>query len=190
MMSSTARPAAAVKVGASRRGGAGILCGLQGSAPRIEAAAARIRWAVEPLLEGGQPGAVPMVLGLPSRWWPWCTGPAAGGRVSWRWRAACRRVGHLRRQPFPAGLHPGSEADARRRNASALVAPHSIPGAGEREDGSAGRSAASHRGLRHGLVSSVHPAGELETEARAVIERLASGPAAALRKTRCSQLRR
>lgn len=38
--------------------------------------------------------------------------------------------------------------------------------------------------LRYGLVSAVHPADELESAATAVIERLAAGPAVALRKTK------
>ena len=36
----------------------------------------------------------------------------------------------------------------------------------------------------HGLVSSVHPAGELDAAVAAVIGRLAAGPAVALRKTK------
>lgn len=38
--------------------------------------------------------------------------------------------------------------------------------------------------LSYGLVSSVHPAAELESAAESVIERLAAGPAVALRKTK------
>lgn len=167
----------AVKV--VRLGGAGRgFCAGAGISAEDQAAARGSGGAIDPLLEAVN-RAVPMIAGLPKPVVAVVHGPAAGVGVSLA--LACDIVLASETAFFllaftRIGLMPDG-------GASALVAA------------SVGRARAMKMALLAdrlpateafacGLVSSVHPAGELEAEATAVIERLAAGPAAALRKTK------
>lgn len=167
----------AVKV--VRLGGAGRgFCAGAGISAEDQAAARGSGGSVDPLLEAVN-RAVPMIAGLPKPVVAVVHGPAAGVGVSLA--LACDIVLASETAFFllaftKIGLMPDG-------GASALVAA-SIGRARAMKMALLADRLPATEAFACGLVSSVHPAGELETEARAVIERLASGPAAALRKTK------
>lgn len=167
----------AVKV--VRLGGAGRgFCAGAGISAEDQAAAGHFGGGIDPLLEAVN-RAVTMIVGLPKPVVAVIQGPAAGVGVSLA--LACDIVLASETAFFllaftKIGLMPDG-------GASALVAA------------SIGRTRAMKMALLAerlpaaeafdcGLVSSVHPADELESAVAAVIEKLGSGPAVALRKTK------
>ena len=167
----------AVKV--VRLGGAGRgFCAGAGISAEDQSAAGHFGGGIDPLLEAVN-RAVTMIVGLPKPVVAVVQGPAAGVGVSLA--LACDIVLASETAFFllaftKIGLMPDG-------GASALVAA------------SIGRTRAMRMALLaerlpaaeafdYGLVSSVHPADELEPAVTAVIEKLGSGPAVALRKTK------
>jgi enoyl-CoA hydratase len=162
-----------------RLGGAGRgFCAGAGISAEDQAAARGASGSIDPLLEAVN-RAVPMIAGLAKPVVAVVHGPAAGVGVSLA--LACDIILASETAFFllaftKIGLMPDG-------GASALVAA------------SVGRTRAMKMALLaerlpareafdHGLVSSVHPAEELESAVVAVIEKLATGPAIALRKTK------
>jgi len=166
----------AVKV--VRLGGAGRgFCAGAGISAEDQSAAGHFGGGIDPLLEAVN-RAVTMIVGLPKPVVAVVQGPAAGVGVSLA--LACDIVLASETAFFLAFTKIGLMPDG---GASALVAA------------SIGRTRAMKMALLaerlpaaeafgYGLVSSVHPADELESAVAAVIEKLGSGPAVALRKTK------
>jgi len=167
----------AVKV--VRLGGAGRgFCAGAGISAEDQSAAGHFGGGIDPLLEAVN-RAVTMIVGLPKPVVAVVQGPTAGVGVSLA--LACDFVLASERAFFllaftKIGLMPDG-------GASALVAA------------SIGRTRAMRMALLaerlpaaeafdYGLVSSVHPTDQLESAVTAVIEKLGSGPAVALRKTK------
>ena len=164
-----------VRLGGAGRGfcaGAGI------SAEDQAVAAQHLQSGVDPLLAAAN-DAVRAIVGLPKPVVAVVQGPAAGVGVSLA--LACDIVLASETAFFmlaftKIGLMPDGGASAlvaaavgRVRAMKMALLADRIPAA---------------EALSFGLVSSVHPAGELPSAAESVIERLASGPAVALRKTK------
>lgn len=167
----------AVKV--VRLGGAGRgFCAGAGIGAEDQAALHGSGSDVDPLLEAINQ-AIPKIAGLPKPVVAVVHGPAAGVGVSLA--LACDIVLASETAFFllaftKIGLMPDG-------GASALVAA-SIGRARAMKMALLAERLPANEAFDYGLVSSVHPAGGLEAEAAAVIEKLASGPAIALRRTK------
>lgn len=134
--------------------------------------------AIDPLLAAIN-RAIPKIVGLPKPVVAVVHGPTAGVGVSLA--LACDIVLASETAFFllaftKIGLMPDG-------GASALVAA-SIGRARAMKLALLAERLPANEAFEHGLVSSVHPANGLEAEAAAIIEKLAAGPAAALRKTK------
>ncbi len=167
----------AVKV--VRLGGAGRgFCAGAGISAEDQAAARDFGGGIDPLLAAVN-RAVPMIAGLPKPVVAVVHGPAAGVGVSLA--LACDVVLASETAFFllaftKIGLMPDGGASAlvaasigRTRALKMALLAERLPAA---------------EAFDYGLVSSVHPVDELESAVAAVIEKLASGPAVALRKTK------
>lgn len=162
-----------------RLGGAGRgFCAGAGISAEDQLAARGSGGDIDPLLAAIN-RAVPMIAGLPKPVVAVVHGPAAGVGVSLA--LACDIVLVSETTFFllaftKIGLMPDG-------GASALVAA-SIGRARAMKMALLAERLPATEAFDYGLVSSVHPAAELEAAAAAVIERLACGPAAALRRTK------
>jgi enoyl-CoA hydratase len=165
-----------VRLGGAGRGfcaGAGISAEDQAVARGAGAGAG-----IDPLLEAIN-RAVPLITGLPKPVVAVVHGPAAGVGVSLA--LACDIVLASETAFFllaftKIGLMPDG-------GASALVAA-SVGRARAMKMALLAERLPANEAFEYGLVSSVHPADGLEAEAAAVIHKLTSGPAIALRKTK------
>lgn len=162
-----------------RLGGAGRgFCAGAGISAEDQLALSNAGGEVDPLLAAINV-AIPKITGLPKPVVAVVQGPAAGVGVSLA--LACDIVLASETAFFllaftKIGLMPDG-------GASALVAA-SIGRARAMKMALLAERLPANEALACGLVSSVHPADELDAEAAAVIEKLACGPAAALRKTK------
>ncbi len=162
-----------------RLGGAGRgFCAGAGISAEDQLAARGSGGDIDPLLEAIN-RAVPMIAGLPKPVVAVVHGPAAGVGVSLA--LACDIVLASEKAFFllaftKIGLMPDG-------GASALVAA-SIGRARAMKMALLAERLPAAEAFSCGLVSSVHPADDLEAEAAAVIGKLTSGPAIALRKTK------
>lgn len=162
-----------------RLGGAGRgFCAGAGISAEDQLAARGSGGDIDPLLEAIN-RAVPMIAGLPKPVVAVVHGPAAGVGVSLA--LACDIVLASEKAFFllaftKIGLMPDG-------GASALVAA-SIGRARAMKMALLAERLPAAEAFSYGLVSSVHPADDLEAEAAAVIGKLTSGPAIALRKTK------
>lgn len=167
----------AVKV--VRLGGAGRgFCAGAGISAEDQAALHGTGSDIDPLLAAIN-RAIPKITALPKPVVAVVHGPAAGVGVSLA--LACDIVLASETAFFllaftKIGLMPDG-------GASALVAA-SIGRARAMKMALLAERLSANEAFEYGLVSSVHPADGLDAEAAAVIEKLASGPAAALRKTK------
>lgn len=173
------RAAADPAVKVVRLGGAGRgFCAGAGISAEDQAALHGTGPGIDPLLAAIN-RAIPMIANLPKPVVAVVQGPAAGVGVSLA--LACDIVLASETAFFllaftKIGLMPDG-------GASALVAA-SIGRARAMRMALLAERLPATEAFDCGLVSSVHPADELEAEAAAVLEKLASGPAAALRKTK------
>ncbi len=162
-----------------RLGGAGRgFCAGAGISAEDQAAARSAGAGIDPLLEAIN-RAVPLITGLPKPVVAVVHGPAAGVGVSLA--LACDIVLASETAFFllaftKIGLMPDG-------GASALVAA-SVGRARAMKMALLAERLPANEAFEYGLVSSVHPADGLEAEAAAVIHKLTSGPAIALRKTK------
>lgn len=162
-----------------RLGGAGRgFCAGAGISAEDQAALHGTGSAIDPLLAAIN-RAIPMIVGLPKPVVAVVHGPAAGVGVSLA--LACDIVLASDTAFFllaftKIGLMPDG-------GASALVAA-AVGRARAMKMALLAERLPANEAFEYGLVSSVHPADGLEAEAAAVIERLTSGPAVALRKTK------
>lgn len=173
------RAAADPAVKVVRLGGAGRgFCAGAGISAEDQAALHGSGSDIDPLLEAIN-RAIPKITGLPKPVVAVVHGPAAGVGVSLA--LACDIVLASETAFFllaftKIGLMPDG-------GASALVAA-SIGRARAMKMALLAERLPANEAFEYGLVSSVHPAEGLESEAAAVIEKLATGPAAALRRTK------
>lgn len=162
-----------------RLGGAGRgFCAGAGISAEDQSALSSAGGDIDPLLAAINV-AIPTITGLPKPVVAVVQGPAAGVGVSLA--LACDIVLASETAFFllaftKIGLMPDG-------GASALVAA-SVGRARAMKMALLAERLPATEALACGLVSSVHPADELEAEAAAIIEKLACGPAAALRKTK------
>lgn len=162
-----------------RLGGAGRgFCAGAGISAEDQSAARGSGGDIDPLLEAIN-RAVPMIAGLPKPVVAVVHGPAAGVGVSLA--LACDIVLASEKAFFllaftKIGLMPDG-------GASALVAA-SIGRARAMKMALLAERLPAAEAFSYGLVSEVYPADDLEAEAAAVIAKLTSGPAIALRKTK------
>jgi enoyl-CoA hydratase len=162
-----------------RLGGAGRgFCAGAGISAEDQAAAGHFGSGIDPLLEAVN-RVVTMIVGLPKPVVAVVEGPAAGVGVSLA--LACDIVLASETAFFllaftKIGLMPDG-------GASALVAA-SIGRTRAMKMALLAERLPAEEAFNYGLVSSVHPADELEAAVTAVIGKLASGPAVALRKTK------